>query len=76
MIFDTLYDENNGWAPLKLRCSEVARTPDWILDLQTAPKSPGNAGFPRAAGMVRWAKTGLVGVTMDAGGGGVEVWFS
>ncbi|KAF2438763.1 WD repeat protein-like protein [Karstenula rhodostoma CBS 690.94] len=42
LIFDTFCNEVEGWLPLNVRCSKVARAPDWILDLHPAPKSPDN----------------------------------
>lgn len=42
LILDTFCDEDDGWWPLNVRCSQVARAPDWILDLHPAPTVPGN----------------------------------
>ncbi|KAF9735654.1 hypothetical protein PMIN02_011919 [Paraphaeosphaeria minitans] len=42
LILDTFRDEDDSWPPLNATFSEVSKTPDWILDLQPAPRSPEN----------------------------------
>ncbi|OAG06750.1 WD domain-containing protein [Paraphaeosphaeria sporulosa] len=65
LLLDTSYDEHDGWLPLNARCSDVARAPDWILDLQSAPKSPGNDIPERCVAVT--AHNALLDITQELG---------